>query len=185
MAGSSSREGSSSVSSPVEVATSPEPASADEDIWASDHEDNPGTSSHGQPQAEDLLSDLPTVKRQHMTDGYREGLGVGKAKVMQKGFDDGYPIGVMIALRVGKVLGCIEGVLAAKDIPDTRRSDVRRTYERAKSELAINSLLKGIDDQNLMASKTFPASIETALEKWETVTFGTAVGSEGNARVPS
>ena len=48
-----------------------------------------------------------------MTDGYREGLSVGKAKVMQRGFDAGYPVGVQIGLRVGSVLGILEGVLAA------------------------------------------------------------------------
>lgn len=171
------------MSSPAEVPTSPEAASADDDIWASDHENNPATSSQGQPQAEDLLSDLPTVKRQHMTDGYREGLSVGKARVMQKGFDNGYPIGVMIALRAGKVLGCIEGILAAKDIPDAHRADVRRTYEQVRSEFAISSLLKDVNDQSLMESKSLPASFETTLEKWEIATFGAAVESEGSARV--
>lgn len=171
------------MSSPAEVPTSPEVASADDNIWASDHENNPATSSQGQPQAEDLLSDLPTVKRQHMTDGYREGLSVGKARVMQKGFDNGYPIGVMIALRAGKVLGCIEGILAAKGIPDAHRADVRRTYKQVRSELAISSLLKDINDQSLMESKSLPASFETALERWEIVTFGAAVESEGSARI--
>jgi hypothetical protein len=46
-----------------------------------------------------------------MTDGYREGLAVGKASVMQDGFDAGYPFGVEIGLRVGVVLGVLEGVV--------------------------------------------------------------------------
>src|SRR6201999_3459554 len=60
-----------------------------------------------------ILSDLPALRRQHMTDGYREGLSVGKARVMQSGFDAGYPLGVEVGLRVGNVLGVLEGVLAA------------------------------------------------------------------------
>jgi hypothetical protein len=48
-----------------------------------------------------------------MTDGYREGLSVGKARVMQSGFDAGYPLGVEIGLRAGNVLGVLEGVIAA------------------------------------------------------------------------
>ena len=48
-----------------------------------------------------------------MTDGYREGLSVGKPQVMQKGFDAGYPLGVEVGLRVGNVLGVLEGVVAA------------------------------------------------------------------------
>ena len=48
-----------------------------------------------------------------MTDGYREGLSIGKARVMQSGFDAGYPMGVEIGLRVGNVLGVLEGIIAA------------------------------------------------------------------------
>src|SRR4051794_18620808 len=93
------RDGSTSISSLGTAITTPEIASADEDIWASDHEHNTSQPPARQPAQEDVLSDLPTIKRQHMTDGYREGLSVGKVKVMQKGFDAGYPVGGSIALR--------------------------------------------------------------------------------------
>lgn len=181
MALSRSRDRSSSVSSPATAATTPEAISADDDIWASDHENDSTASNQAQAQSENLLSDLPTVKRQHMTDGYREGLSVGKAKVMQKGFDDGYPLGVMIALRAGKILGCMEGVLAAKDIPNEQKTAVRKLYEQAKSELAINSLLKDMNDQMIMESDTIPAAVANTVKKWEIVTCGTAVVSKGRA----
>lgn len=66
---------------------------------------------HGPGQR--ILSDVPSLRRQHMTAGYREGLSVGKARVMQAGFDHGYPFGVEIGMRVGTVLGVLEGLVAA------------------------------------------------------------------------
>jgi hypothetical protein len=57
-------------------------------------------------------SDLPSLRREHINAGYREGLSVGKARVIQSGFDAGYPLGVAIALKVGPILGVLEGVLA-------------------------------------------------------------------------
>ena len=68
-----------------------------------------------------MLSDLPSIRRQHMTSGYREGLSVGKAQVIQSGFDAGYPIGVEIALRAGKVLGVLEGSFAVKQKEKERK----------------------------------------------------------------
>jgi len=179
-----SDDGASSVSSATDVATGSEALSADDDIWGSDQEHDSAASRRltGQPQVESLLSDLPSVKRQHMNDGYREGLSLGKAKVMQQGFDDGYPVGVMIALRAGKVLGTIEGVLTAKDASDTQKAAVRKTYEQARVELMISSLLKDMNDQVLTESKSVPASIENTLRKWETVTFGTTSVSEDSAK---
>ncbi|KAL2418114.1 hypothetical protein ABEF95_001626 [Exophiala dermatitidis] len=77
-----------------------------------DHGDTPGDDGP-RPQRGEILSDIPSLRRQHMTDGYREGLAVGKARVMQAGFDAGYPFGVEIGLRVGKVLGILEGIVAS------------------------------------------------------------------------
>ncbi|KAK5457049.1 Essential protein Yae1, N terminal [Exophiala xenobiotica] len=111
------------------VTTPDQSPGADEDIWdtSSDHDhDQPAGlllhPQHGGGGGEgvgelavsgrrEILSDLPQLRRQHMTDGYREGLAVGKASVMQDGFDAGYPFGVEIGLRVGVVLGVLEGVV--------------------------------------------------------------------------
>ncbi|KIW73178.1 hypothetical protein PV04_01315 [Phialophora macrospora] len=121
-------------SSPETTITEPEQSpGADDDIWdtSSDHFPLAATqhsnhdldaTSPSNPQDDDshprflrgeILSDLPALRRQHMTDGYREGLSVGKARVMQSGFDAGYPLGVEIGLRAGNVLGVLEGVIAA------------------------------------------------------------------------
>jgi hypothetical protein len=110
-------------SSPDTTVTTPDQSPAeDDDIWdsSSDHHieesgiqyNDDGVDGQYRPRVE-MLSDLPALRRQHMTDGYREGLAIGKAKVMQGGFDAGYPLGIELGLRVGRVLGILAGVLAA------------------------------------------------------------------------
>ena len=115
--------------------TTPEQSPGDDDdIWdtSSDHDPIPNQQEHHETSDLDtsldatdyrdpefrvrgqwILSDLPALRRQHMTDGYREGLAVGKARVMQSGFDSGYPIGVEVGLKVGNIIGVLEGVIAA------------------------------------------------------------------------
>jgi hypothetical protein len=119
-------------STPSTTVTTPDQSpGADDDIWdtSSDHqhprndshddntftdlENNPNQDGGSQRRPEPILSDLPTLRRQHMTSGYREGLAIGKAQVMQRGFDEGYPFGVDLGLRIGIVLGVLEGALAA------------------------------------------------------------------------
>ncbi|KIY01413.1 uncharacterized protein Z520_02965 [Fonsecaea multimorphosa CBS 102226] len=80
-----------------------------------------------------ILSDVPSLRRQHMTDGYREGLSVGKARVMQRGFDAGYPLGVEVGLRVGTVLGVLEGVVSALMAAKTRPRASGGTMEGGSS----------------------------------------------------
>lgn len=174
MADNNHQEHSSPSESPMTNITTPEVASEDDDIWASDENQDPSQDATTPRVNNDMLSDLPTVKRQHMTDGYREGLSIGKAKVMQQGFDAGYPIGVAIAMRVGKVLGCIEGVLAAKDLSDESRVVVRKLLDRARQELAITALLKDMNDQDIAGFESVPSSIENVLLKWEGEVFGSS-----------
>ena len=135
-------------------------ADHDADIWEDDNE------GHG---TEEMLSDLPSVKRQHMTDGYREGLSTSKAQVMQNGFDEGYPIGLQIAMRVGPILGVLEAYLACKSIdthPGTRER-VQSAYKNALHALEITQLLQTTDEESLLAMKTIPKSAEDILSYWE------------------
>ena len=148
-----------------------ESTSPNDDIWASDDEHDIAAPTETRSN-ETLLSELPTVKRQHMTDGYREGLSIGKAKVMQNGFDAGYPVGMAIALRAGKILGCIEGFLASKDIGEDAKVAARRLFEKAKQELAIGILLKDISDQDAMQMTSVNTSIDTVLSRWEQTVLG-------------
>ena len=127
---------------------------------------------HAPVAREEMLSDLPAVRRQHMTAGYREGLSDSKAKSMQGGFDQGYPIGFVLGIRVGRILGVLEGFLAAfaKD-PAGTPEELSRLYRSAKKELAIDQLLRGLGDE-VLASLEFevnglPLESREALQKWE------------------
>lgn len=117
-----------------------------------------------------IPSDLPSLRRQHMTSGYREGLAVGKASVMQAGFDAGYPFGVEIGLRVGTVLGVLEGlvVAGAKGRQRGRGSGpemetetnlaadfTSRLYRQAEAELKVAELVKMLDDEKVAGMETW------------------------------
>jgi hypothetical protein len=141
--------------SPATAVTSPSvDENENEDIWG---------------DGEDVLSDLPLRKRQQMTDGYREGLSIGKARVMQNGFDQGYPIGVQIGLRVGPIMGVLEAYLASKstDAVLGMREMVKTTYATAVEALSIAELLKNSNEEKLMEATTIPASALATIEYWE------------------
>lgn len=119
-----------------------------------------------------------------MTSGYREGLSIGKARVIQSAFDEGYPIGVELAVRVGTVLGVLDGCVAALSDGRTsggkrvsssdgdeedegaaelkerekqckaRLESVSRLLEKAKKELDVAKLLEGMEEDVLVEAKT-------------------------------
>lgn len=118
---------------------------------------------------EEVLSEMPAMKRQHMTDGYREGLSTSKSKVMQAGFDEGYPIGAQIAMRAGPILGVLEAYLACKSIDAIPgiREKVQAAYKDARRELDVGYILQTTDEKVLASLKTIPPSAQTALQYWE------------------
>jgi broad specificity polyphosphatase/5'/3'-nucleotidase SurE len=56
-------------------------------------------------------SDLPSLRRQHVTAGYRDGVSAAKGEHVQHGFDAGFPVGAQLGMRAGTVIGIIEGLL--------------------------------------------------------------------------
>ncbi|KAM5446037.1 hypothetical protein McanCB49686_008105 [Microsporum canis] len=95
-----------------------------------------------------VLSDLPSLRRQHATAGYRDGVAAAKGEHVQRGFDRGFPIGAELGIRVGVVLGVLEGLVKALSggaataaVADGEQSasldSVKTLYEAAKKELAI------------------------------------------------
>jgi hypothetical protein len=85
------------------------------------------------------LSDLPNVRRLHTTDGYRAGLSAGKEDpvVAQAGFDQGYPIGVLLGMRAGNILGTISE-LSRHGLLD------KQVVREAEEELSVARLLQDI-----------------------------------------
>ncbi|KAM5463500.1 Essential protein Yae1, N terminal [Microsporum audouinii] len=95
-----------------------------------------------------VLSDLPSLRRQHATAGYRDGVAAAKGEHVQRGFDRGFPVGAELGIRVGVVLGVLEGLVKALSggaataaVADGEQSasldSVKTLYEAAKKELAI------------------------------------------------
>jgi hypothetical protein len=80
------------------------------------------------------LSDLPSLRRQHVTAGYRDGVSFSKSQHVQRGFDAGFPVGAQFGLRVGTVLGILEGVLKGLD---TTRSSSGPVKKRAATETKV------------------------------------------------
>lgn len=85
------------------------------------------------------LSDLPNVRRLHTTDGYRAGLSAGKEDpvVAQAGFDQGYPIGILLGIRAGNILGTISEL--------SRHGLLEKEVVReAEEELSVTRLIQDI-----------------------------------------
>ncbi|KAK7207545.1 hypothetical protein BZA70DRAFT_286900 [Myxozyma melibiosi] len=54
--------------------------------------------------------DIQRLRRDHSQQGYLEGVTSGKPSSVQKGFDDGYPLGSEIGLCVGRIIGILQGL---------------------------------------------------------------------------
>lgn len=100
-------------------------------------------------------SDLPSLRRQHVTAGYRDGVTAAKGEHVQRGFDKGYPVGAELGVRVGIVLGVLEGLVKAlsssggggsekeaedKDSRAASRARVTALFETAKRELVLERI---------------------------------------------
>lgn len=86
-----------------------------------------------------IPSDLPTIRRQHTTDGYRAGLDAGKsdAVVAQAGFDQGYPLGIQLGMRVGFLLGTLGELWRWSEVSGVGEDEVRRAEEDLKVEKLV------------------------------------------------
>lgn len=90
-------------------------------------------------------SDIPRLRRIHVTNGYREGIAVSKEEHIQAGFDEGFSLGGEIGMRAGWCLGVMEGICQALGRADEgEKGPVKRAremYAQAKEELVLEKLL--------------------------------------------
>ncbi|PYH84821.1 hypothetical protein BO82DRAFT_276096, partial [Aspergillus uvarum CBS 121591] len=114
-------------------------------------------------------SDLPSLRRQHVTAGYRDGLAASKSTQVQSGFDAGFPVGAQLGMRVGTILGILEGAIRGLEAPsrkgvrkpggsaaaaattkkgetprEKKRADLLGLYRRAVRELDIRKVFEGV-----------------------------------------
>ncbi|KAL8656966.1 MAG: hypothetical protein Q9226_002382 [Calogaya cf. arnoldii] len=100
-------------------------------------------------------SDIPRLRAIHSTEGYREGISHAKHQTAQPGFDEAYPLGAIMGLRVGYIIGLLEGLCNAHggkkmqksgdEGVDVTREDGQRFGDllvQAREELKIENLCR-------------------------------------------
>lgn len=102
-----------------------------------------GSSAHAQDftfPTQHEPSDLPSVRRQHVTNGYRAGIILAKQEHLQRGFDEGYPFGAKLGLRAGIVKGVLEGLMKSRIEDPQIRKTVIDLKHRAEEELEVSKV---------------------------------------------
>ncbi|KAI0838117.1 hypothetical protein F5Y06DRAFT_62744 [Hypoxylon sp. FL0890] len=91
---------------------------------------------------DDAISlDTRRLQTQHTTEGYRDGIAVGKAESIQAGFDEGFSVGAHVGLKAGRILGLLEGVAGAlKESGHHSSTRIEQLLSDAKSDLNTDSI---------------------------------------------
>lgn len=92
------------------------------------------------PTQADVPSDIPRLRSTHTTAGYRAGISVSRTQSLQPGFDEGYSLGAVFGLRIGYILGALEGIWGAYDTQSGERSRLSKLLKRARDELRIEKV---------------------------------------------
>ncbi|KAI1394507.1 hypothetical protein F4819DRAFT_277849 [Hypoxylon fuscum] len=103
--------------------------------------DHPGGGFNQLPDEDVLSLDTRRLQAQHTTEGYRDGITLGKAESIQTGFDEGFSLGGNIGLKAGRILGILEGLAAAfREGVFPNPAHVDQLLSQAKTELSIGSI---------------------------------------------
>lgn len=73
------------------------------DVW---HDDEDNHQAHTNQH----VSDLAKLEQIHHNAGYLEGITASKEEYLQQGFDAEYPVGADIGLKVGRIIGKLQGL---------------------------------------------------------------------------
>lgn len=135
-------------------------------------------------------SDLPSLRRQHVTAGYRDGVATSKGQNVQEGFDAGFPVGAQLGMRAGTILGILEGITrgledrslvkkqargsnessgAEMETRRATREQVLKLYTQAVSALDVQSVFTGEENNEAgeMAETTLGRKGDKVVSKWE------------------
>lgn len=188
------------------IAITPEPATADnmsaadsslDDIFGSSPPQLERLPPHAPAHSTVEPSELPSLRRQHVTAGYRDGISASKSDHVQHGFDAGFPVGAQLGMRAGAILGIIEGVLkgyesspatgvkkpgqksatatTSKEADEAKRAQrdkLLSLYRKAEKELDVQAVFAGLDGKELEGKEEKPENTllkkgDTALADWE------------------
>ncbi|KAI9733392.1 MAG: Essential protein Yae1, N terminal [Cirrosporium novae-zelandiae] len=100
------------------------------------------------PSSASLSSNTPTLRhlrKTHTTRGYRNGTALAKSKAVQPGFDEAFPFGAAIGLRVGFIVGVLRGVLGA--LRKEYLSGVGARVEEEKEVREMGRLVRGAEEE--------------------------------------
>ncbi|KAF7181313.1 hypothetical protein CNMCM7691_000531 [Aspergillus felis] len=158
--------------------TSPQANSLDDIFGSSPPHENEKFPQQPSSQAPEP-SDLPSLRRQHVTAGYRDGVSAAKGEHVQHGFDAGFPIGAQLGMRAGTVIGIIEGLLrgfesrtasravkkpaqrkeegqeteADEAARQAKREQLLRLYQKAVKELEVRSVFAGSEEESTRSNE--------------------------------
>lgn len=85
-------------------------------------------------------SDIPRLRSTHSTAGYRAGISTSKERSLQPGFDQGYSLSAVFGLRVGYILGALEGLYSAYPQGSEEREALKKLVKEAREQLAIEKV---------------------------------------------
>lgn len=135
----------------------------DDDIWSDD---------------DTKLIPENDIIRSHYKKGYVDGITQAKESSLQQGFDDGYPEGAKLGIKVGEILAnlinqCKDRNRQGDDDDDDDDDEQLVRFNEAKKELNIVNVLKKSyfdEDLNLKKSndnKETDESYHELINKWE------------------
>ncbi|KAL4884788.1 hypothetical protein BJY04DRAFT_170563 [Aspergillus karnatakaensis] len=145
------------------------PDSSLDDIFGS----SPPEQTLPKPHSTVEPSELPSLRRQHVTAGYRDGISASRAEHVQQGFDAGFPVGAQLGMRAGTIIGIIEGILrgyeestvvkkpgqkspspaaatAGKEADEAKRAareQMLALYRKATKDLDVQAVFAGLDSE--------------------------------------
>ncbi|WEW60273.1 Essential protein Yae1, N terminal [Emydomyces testavorans] len=128
-------------------------------------------------------SELPSLRRQHHTAGYRDGLVAAKHAHVQRGFDAWFPVGAQLGVRAGVVLGVLEGMgRCASNAGGAGAGtvDVAGLYAVARRELAVSGVFGGVvreeeeegAEEVVVVGERLERVGEEVVARWEGVVMG-------------
>ena len=103
-----------------------------------EHSDHPDASSIDHSSHP---SDIPRLRSQHSTAGYRDGIAAAKEKSLQPGFDEGFSLGATFGLKAGALVGELEGLCLWKgDGAQDVRIRLRALLSSMRDEISCENL---------------------------------------------
>ncbi|KAM7194478.1 hypothetical protein V8F33_007188 [Rhypophila sp. PSN 637] len=147
-----------------EISTS---SDMNDDVWGDDDDDSssqPTGLAHQQisnPQAGQRsvdVSDIPRLKQEHTTAGYRDGVTIAKAASVQAGFDEGYGLGATIGAQAGRLLGLLQGLVGALSSASGSGSgakDGKQENENARLQALLETATKELNVLSIFGEDYF------------------------------